>query len=127
MFSYEHNGPMENTADDVDRARALARTHGPGTSTPDPWETTRHVLPPDLAAELHCARLRRGLGLREAARQVGIRPGYLTLLEQGKRCPSVAVAHELAMALALELSPDDRAWLMSVARPDAGRSWHGTR
>jgi len=82
--------------------------------------TRRHVLPADLAAQLRAARLYRGLGLRELARHVGLTPGYLTLLEQGKRCPSLAVARDLVTAL--ELVPDLAEQLFAIARPDTGRS-----
>lgn len=80
----------------------------------------RRTLPPVVAAALREARQARGLGLREAARRAGIYPGYLCLLEQGKRCPSLAVAQDLVdeldldRALALEL--------LTLARRDAGRS-----
>jgi transcriptional regulator with XRE-family HTH domain len=97
----------------------------------DPMENTqvqtdgkhpdRHVLPPDLAAALRAARWRRGLSLRQLAQKVGLAPSYLCLLEQGKRCPSVAVAYDLAAAL--QLDPDVVALLLAVARPDTGRSW----
>lgn len=80
----------------------------------------RRTLPPAIAAALREARQARGLGLREAARRVGVWPGYLCLLEQGKRCPSLAVAQDLVdelglnRVLALEL--------LALAPRDAGRS-----
>lgn len=87
-------------------------------------DDTRHYLPADLAAALRAARLRRVGGLRRCAGQVGISPGYLCMLEQGKRCPSVAVARDLAAVLKLEQrEPDLAARLLALARPDAGRSW----
>jgi transcriptional regulator with XRE-family HTH domain len=64
----------------------------------------RHRLPADLAAELRAARVDCGLGLRQVARGLGASPGYLTLLEQGKRCPSIAFAREFAAAV--KLRPD---------------------
>lgn len=91
------------------------------TPTPELEHPPRHLLPADLAAALRDARLTRGLGLRQTARELGISPGYLTLLEQGKRCPSVAVARDLATVM--ELAPELAAQLLGVARPDAGRSW----
>jgi transcriptional regulator with XRE-family HTH domain len=63
------------------------------------------------------------LGLRAAARATGIGPGYLSLLEKGQRCPSVAVARDLVAALELGTDLADR--LFEVARPDAGRSYAG--
>jgi transcriptional regulator with XRE-family HTH domain len=80
----------------------------------------RHRLPADLAAELRAVRLGRGLGLRQVAREIGASPGYLTLLEQGKRCPSRAFAVDLAAAL--NLDPRLTARLFDVARHDVGRS-----
>jgi transcriptional regulator with XRE-family HTH domain len=80
----------------------------------------RHHLPADLAAGLRAARLRRSLGLRQAARKAGIGHGYLSLLEHGERCPSRAVAVDLIAAL--DLDGPLAAWLLEVARPDAGRS-----
>ena len=82
--------------------------------------SARHVLPAVLAVELRAARRRRGLGLREAARKIDITAGYLTLLEQGKRCPSVEVADDLIAALALPRGIALR--LLDVARPGVGHS-----
>lgn len=45
------------------------------------------------------------------------------MIEQSKRCPSVAVAHQLIDRLSLE--PELAEALLREARPDAGRSWHG--
>ena len=89
--------------------------------------STRHELPAGLAAALRAARLERGLTLRVAAFRAGIAPAYLSQLETGKRCPSVAVAHDLAQLL--ELEADIATHLITVARPDAGRSsrWGGRR
>lgn len=84
--------------------------------------TYRHRLPTDLAAALRAARHERGLGLREAARKAGISPGYFHMIEHGDRCPSRAVADDLIVALGLDRAV--AAWLLDVARPNAGRSWH---
>ena len=67
--------------------------------------TRRRELPTDLANGLRSARSAQGLGLREAARIIGITPGYLTLLEQGKRFPSLGVALRLAATLDLSREP----------------------
>lgn len=88
-------------------------------------DTTRHVLPPELAAALRTARVARGLGVCETARRAGIPHGHLSMLEHGTRCPSIAVARDLAAALSL--APDIAAHLFAVARPDAGRSWRPDR
>jgi transcriptional regulator with XRE-family HTH domain len=111
----QQTDPMENAraAGAPLGLRTEAEAHGK--------HSERHVLPPELAAELRAARWRRGLSLRQLADKVRVAHGYLCLLEQGKRCPSVAVARELAAAL--QLDPDVVAPLLAVARPDAGRSW----
>jgi DNA-binding XRE family transcriptional regulator len=59
---------------------------------------------------------------------IGVSFQYLGLLEQGKRCPSVAVAKDIVRALGLQGSPDAHevqlaARLLAVARSDAGRSF----
>lgn len=89
-------------------------------------ETTyppRHTLPPDVANALRSARLDRRLSLRAAARRVGIPHGYLCALEQGKRCPSLAVAQDLVDGLQLKGDLAER--LLRVALPDKGRSRGG--
>lgn len=83
-------------------------------------DDARHQLPADLAAELRSARLRVG-GLRYCAGLVGISPGYLSLIECGKRCPSVTVAWSLRKALNLKPALTDR--LLEAAVPNAGRDW----
>lgn len=50
---------------------------------------------------LKVARTRAGLGLREAARHIGISSSYLADLERGSRCPSVPVAADLHRVLQL--------------------------
>lgn len=87
----------------------MANTHPP-----------RHQLPADLAAEMRAHRLRRGIGLRTAALAAGIWPGYLSLLELGKRCPSIDVAQDLDEAL--KYPPDLRRRLFETARPASGRA-----
>lgn len=84
----------------------------------------RHTIPADLAAALRGARQDRGLGLREVAGLVGVDAGHLSRIERAERCPSVAVARDLVAKL--KLAPDLAARLLAVARPDAGRSWHGS-
>jgi transcriptional regulator with XRE-family HTH domain len=89
-------------------------------NTPAREYPPRHTLPADLAAALRAARQDRGLGLREAADLAGVDAGHLSRIERGLRCPSLAIARDLVAAL--ELAPDLAAWLLAIARPDAGRS-----
>jgi DNA-binding XRE family transcriptional regulator len=116
---------MGNTRADAPRIastydfRAKPLTHG---QHPSP---ARHVLPFGLARELRAARRSRGLGLRAAAAKLGVDPGYLSRLERGLRCPSIAVAQDLAAGLDLESDVAGR--LFDAARPDAGRSWRPAR
>jgi ribosome-binding protein aMBF1 (putative translation factor) len=84
-------------------------------------DSTRHLLPADLARALRDARLNLGLSQRGAAARIGITAAYVCMLEHAERCPSTDVAGDLIEAL--ELSSDVAAQLLAVARPDAGRSW----
>jgi transcriptional regulator with XRE-family HTH domain len=68
---------------------------------------------------LRTARERAGLGVREAARQAGLSPGYVAHLEAGDRCPSRTVAARLAAVL--ELDDEERAQLCAAAITDAGQ------
>lgn len=87
-------------------------------ATPPP--VPRHTLGPGLGAELRAARLRAGLGLREAARRVGIAHSFLVGLEQGARAPGGRTA--AALAETLLLSPETIAALYaSAAQVDAAR------
>jgi transcriptional regulator with XRE-family HTH domain len=67
---------------------------------------------------LGAARLRAGLRGREAARLLGLDPGYLVRLETGQRVPSATVARRLAEVLVL--TEDETAALMGAAVTDAG-------
>lgn len=83
-----------------------------------PAVRVRRTPPPELGPMLNAARLRAGYGLREAARVLGITPGYLVHLEAGRRCPSRTVALSLADGLAL--TGGERAQLFAAA-VDGGR------
>ncbi|WP_411088335.1 helix-turn-helix domain-containing protein [Streptomyces sp. 061-3] len=74
---------------------------------------------------LRLARERAGMGLRNLARQAGIDAGYVTHLEAGRRCPSVAVAQRLVELL--PLTDAERTQLYAAAVSDAGRSHPGHR
>lgn len=80
----------------------------------------RQVPPPELGPALKAARVRAGLGLRQAARAAGITHAYLRDLETGQRCPSSAVVAELLRVLPLE--NEEAAVLVAAGLPDRGRS-----
>lgn len=66
-----------------------------------PPRAIRHQPDPALGPMLKTARARAELGMREAARRVGIAPSYLCELESGTRCPSVTVGTQLFQVLGL--------------------------
>jgi transcriptional regulator with XRE-family HTH domain len=79
----------------------------------------RRTPPAGLGQLLAAARMRAGLGLREAARLAGVGHEYLLRLETGQRTPSRSVATVLADVLALD--DEERAALLALALADAGR------
>jgi transcriptional regulator with XRE-family HTH domain len=82
-------------------------------------ESTRHRVPPELAADLRRWRVERGWSQEALGRRVRVSRAFVSNLECGIRAPSVAVAVALASVLGL---PDrDRGRLMEHARL-AGRS-----
>ncbi|GAA2034572.1 hypothetical protein GCM10009839_38880 [Catenulispora yoronensis] len=83
-------------------------------------EHVRRLPPPELGPMLKMARVRVGLGVREAARRAGLSHSYLLRLESGQRCPSVAVVEGLTGAL--RLSDDEQFRLAESAVADAGRA-----
>lgn len=80
----------------------------------------RRTLPPELGAMLAAARRRRGWGVREAARCIGVSPGTIVHLERARRAPSLIVAEDIIEAYRLPAADAD--WLRSAAVTDAGRS-----
>lgn len=86
---------------------------------------TRRTPPPALGPLLAAARMRAGYRLREAARLAGIPHPYLMRLEAGLRTPSRSVATVLAEVFSLD--EDERAQLLAVALPDAGRDYPNRR
>jgi transcriptional regulator with XRE-family HTH domain len=80
----------------------------------------RRTPPPELGPILKAARLRHGLGLREAARAARISHCYLRRLEIGERCPSAAVVVELLRVLPLD--EREAALLSAAGLSDRGRS-----
>lgn len=79
----------------------------------------RRTPPPEFGPALTAARRAAGLSGREAARRIGVGPGYLRNLEAGTRCPSVSVAESIAEALRLDAAA--RAVILAGAVSDAGR------
>jgi len=82
--------------------------HGQPVPQGHPRTWTRHLLPPDLAADLRHAREARGLSLRATARAIGIDAGYLSRLERGQRAPRMAVAVKWARALGVDGEVEER-------------------
>ncbi|MEU6703869.1 helix-turn-helix domain-containing protein [Streptomyces wuyuanensis] len=68
---------------------------------------------------LRQARLRAGLGFRQAARLAGISHSHLNWLETGRRCPSASTAEQLATAL--RLTAEEREALSAASVRGAGR------
>jgi transcriptional regulator with XRE-family HTH domain len=85
-----------------------------------PRVRSRCSPPPGLGSTLNAARVRTGYGLREAARVLGISPGYLAHLEAGRRCPSRTVA--LVLVDGLRLDDDERSQVLAAA-VDGGRDY----
>lgn len=76
---------------------------------------------PDVAVLLARVRGFHGLTQAQAARLAGISVGMLSMLENGKRRPSVVVAERIARAYSLPGSA--RAMLMAEALPGVGKDW----
>lgn len=68
---------------------------------------------------LAVARRRRGLTVREAARNVGVTAGTIVHLEKARRAPSIVVAGDLITAY--RLSPAEAAMLCTEAVEGAGK------
>lgn len=79
----------------------------------------RRTPPETFAPTLKSARAATGLGLREAARAIGITSSYLHALEAGRRCPSRTVAERIAAALVVDEAA--RVVLFSAAVTGVGR------
>jgi ribosome-binding protein aMBF1 (putative translation factor) len=80
MTTYEACGPIDNgfCRAPVDNTR------------------TAGTLPPELAASLRAARVRRGWSLRQAARELGVDAAMVLRLETGARRPRTALARIIA-------------------------------
>jgi transcriptional regulator with XRE-family HTH domain len=64
----------------------------------------RYEIGAELGRQIRWARMRRGLGLREAARRLGTTHGYLGLLEQGVRAPRGDLAECIIALVHLDAS-----------------------
>jgi transcriptional regulator with XRE-family HTH domain len=84
-----------------------------------PSYAARSMLNPDVAVFLRRVRQLHGLTGAQAARLAGISPGMLSMLEHGKRRPSVVVAERIADAY--KIPHDARGLLMAEAIEGAGK------
>ena len=64
-------------------------------------DTYRHSLPPQVARDLHAARVASPWSLTSLAAVVGISRGHLIRIQNGTRAPSSTVAIRLIYALGL--------------------------
>lgn len=71
------------------------------SSEPSGGFAERLQIGAQLGAELRAARLEAALGVREAARTLGISHSYLVMLEQGKRAPGLWLTKRLLRLLSL--------------------------
>lgn len=76
---------------------------------------------PNVAVFLAKVRKLNGLTQAEAAARAQISTGMLSMLEHGKRRPSVVVAERLADAYGIP--PDARGLLMGEALAGVGKDW----
>ena len=67
-------------------------------------EVYRHTLPPQVASDLHAARLSSLWSLTGLAAEIGISRGHLIRIQNGTRAPSSIVAIRLVDAL--DLNPE---------------------
>lgn len=83
--------------------------------------STRHTPPEWFGPWLSGFRHDRGWSLRRAQKAIGVSAGHLCKMENGLRCPSASVAHDIAEAY--RMGPNDLRVLLSVARPYVGRDY----
>jgi transcriptional regulator with XRE-family HTH domain len=79
----------------------------------------RSMANPNVAVFLLRVRKMHGLSQARAAKLAGISVGMLSMLEHGKRRPSIVVAEQLAEAYRIPL--DARSMLMAEALPGVGK------
>lgn len=84
-----------------------------------PSYAARSMVNPDVGVFLAKVRALHGLTIEQAARLAGISTGMVSMLEHGKRRPSIVVAERLADAY--KIPEDCRAGLMAEALPGVGK------
>jgi transcriptional regulator with XRE-family HTH domain len=90
-----------------------------------PSYAARAMLNPNVAVFLAKVRELHGLTLDQAAGLAGISTGMLSMLEHGKRRPSVVVA--LRLAEAYKIPDSARGLLLDEAIPGVGKDWRRGR
>lgn len=80
----------------------------------------RRVPPPELGPAIRGARLRQGLGLRQAASAARVSHVMWIYMESGRRCPSAETARRIRSIL--DLTAEESAVLDAATVADAGRS-----
>jgi transcriptional regulator with XRE-family HTH domain len=88
-------------------------------------ERERHSLTQETATMLAAARKSCGWSLRQAAARVGVRHGFVAMLERGERAPSRVTADALIDAYQLDAAA--AALLRSEAVTGAGRDYRARR
>lgn len=84
---------------------------------PTSKEQSKDLMKGVVAAKIKEARLEKGLGLRELARQVGCSPGFLSMVEHGTKRPSSELMDRLKNALGLDQTlPNQVFWPGETAR-----------
>ncbi len=78
----------------------------------------RRTMPAEVGQMISSARMRAGFRGREAARLIGISPGFLVNLEVGRRVPSRTMVGRLDGVFTF--TPEELAGLLTVAVDDAG-------
>jgi transcriptional regulator with XRE-family HTH domain len=109
----------------ADRWASIDEVSATPDSNPDdatePQKTRRGEFGKDIGASLRSVRERRGMGLRELARRVGVSASAISQIETGRSRPSVetlySIVQELGIALD-DLFPADRGARPGPRSPD---------
>ena len=80
----------------------------------------RRLPPPEFGPVLRGARLRHGLGLRQAASAAQVSHVMWIYMESARRCPSAETARRIRSVL--DLTAEESAVLDAATVADAGRS-----
>jgi DNA-binding XRE family transcriptional regulator len=105
--------PMANTV--------VVRRHGKHRSGAVMSTNTRHAADPAFGPALRTARHRHGWSLADLAHRTHLSRGYLSLLENSRRAPSVVTARLLADVL--DLLPDEHVVFQRSGIIGVGRDW----